>query len=76
MIRHKTARRIASEWHNGQSTALYALASTGAIQWPVDEELKLCQAHAPKGKPWIELAKLRGYVRFSGERGPIEGWSR
>ena len=31
MIRFKTARRLASLWHNGQTSALYALSSTGAI---------------------------------------------
>lgn len=31
MIRHKTARRLADEWHGGQWTGLYALASSGAI---------------------------------------------
>lgn len=31
MIRHRTARRIAAEWHGGQWTGLYALASSGAI---------------------------------------------
>lgn len=31
MIRHSTARRIASEWYDGQWTGLYALCSSGAI---------------------------------------------
>lgn len=31
MIDNAKARLIASEWHDGQHSALYALASTGAI---------------------------------------------
>lgn len=31
MIRHRTARRIASEWHSEMLTGLYALCSSGAI---------------------------------------------
>jgi hypothetical protein len=31
MITDLEARKIASDWHGGQGTALYALSSTGAI---------------------------------------------
>lgn len=52
MIRKKTARCFAALWHGGQATALYALASTGAI---VDGLLGECrrlerEVHSKLGK--------------------------
>lgn len=38
MITDTEARRIASEWHGGGGTALYAFASTGAILGRRDDE--------------------------------------
>lgn len=32
VLSHGQARRIASEWHGGQASALYSLASTGYIE--------------------------------------------
>lgn len=29
-------RRVASEWHGGQTCPLYAFASTGSIAWDLD----------------------------------------
>lgn len=32
MIQNKTARRLMYEWHGGQSSALYAAASSGLVE--------------------------------------------
>ena len=65
-----TARVIANAWHGGAASALYALASTGAIlpttAYVIRRELEQ--------SPLPELAALLGYVRRYGERGPVEGW--
>jgi hypothetical protein len=71
------ARMIASQFHGGQSSALYALASSGAIdlerlrdeytivyvdpQTPEDDKRK--------------LDHLGMYVLEHGGRGPVDGWS-
>lgn len=40
MITVETARRIASEWHGGQSSPLYAFASSGTVLPGVVEEVE------------------------------------
>ena len=73
------ARRIASDWHGGQWSKLYSLASTGsteddngstdALLGEIDREL----GNATEGQ--AELAQLGDYVRQAGARGPVPGWA-
>ncbi len=82
MISDTEARKIASEWHGGQGTALYAFSSTGAIDtaradhdataevadliWAIPAETDERNAN--------ELRDLERYVNANGPRGPQEGW--
>jgi|SRR6266540_2609386 len=71
------ARRIAAKLHGGQATALYSLASTGAIE---DYErlrgelLDTYEQHPPEQvRDWIDC--LGTYALRAGERGPVQGWA-
>ena len=82
-ITDQQARKIASEWHGGGGTALYALASTGAIDTAradhdVAQEITECaRACRGKGGPdFTNLIELRAYARRKGRRGPVEGWAQ
>jgi hypothetical protein len=74
-IADDTARRIAAQLHDGQSTALYSLASTGAIDYEhVRHELDAAQSeHSDHVREWIDC--LGSYVLHAGDRGPVNGWS-
>lgn len=73
------ARRIASDWHGGQASALYMLASTGATTDPrysVDDllaEVECAASDATEGT--AELDMLAEYVRTVGPRGPVADWA-
>lgn len=71
------ARVIASQWHAGQSSALYALASSGAIL--KDDLLRELYSemitHDDRQSANRELAALERYVHIHGQRGPVTGWS-
>ena len=83
MITDAEAKRIASEWHGGGGTALYALASTGAIdtaRWDHRLEFDIiseCRRVVRSGKTEDakELYSLWEYVAVNGPRGPVDGWS-
>ena len=68
------ARVIAAGWHGGQTSALCALATSGAIledaEWEIDKEIVLADEF---GKEVLE--SLNQYVRRFGLRGPVDGWS-
>ncbi|HEX5522795.1 MAG TPA: hypothetical protein VFX53_05075 [Pedococcus sp.] len=66
------ARRIASEWHGGQSSALYSLASCGAITPEVAGEI---QREITTCDDATDLTALLIYVAFHGPRDRQEGWS-
>jgi hypothetical protein len=67
-------RRIASEWHGGQSSALYALASSGAIgRGAADEAAKALQEAEEADRTDLDL--LVAYVAAVKERRPVPGWS-
>jgi hypothetical protein len=38
-VKHEAARGVAAQWHGGQGSALYALASTGTVQRRVLAEI-------------------------------------
>jgi hypothetical protein len=72
-----TARRVASEWHGGGGTALYALASTGAIDTAREgHDIRREIADALPGAFYAnhELIQLDMYVKAAGSRGPVDGW--
>ena len=88
MITDTESRKIASEWHGGGGTALYAFSSTGAINTAradhdIIAEINDCR---PDGESISELWKLVGYVYANSStnpdddeditRGPVEGWSK
>lgn len=67
------ARVIASQWHGGQISALYSLASCGAIRDDLADEIQHELAYNRGEAP--ELYVLLKYVRFNGVRGPVDAWS-
>lgn len=72
-IDDRTARYIASQLHGGQASALYALASSGAV-WPeVIEELGRELDEQPASvRAWND--SLAAYCALRGDRGPVDGW--
>lgn len=72
------ARVVAMQWHGGQSSALYALGSSGAITddafGEICAELRPVQeARDLDGQQ--ALGALLTYVAERGERGPVDGWA-
>ena len=69
-------RSIASAWHGGQWSPLYALASSGAIIHGCIEEVAECVRAAERIEPddVSALIHLLEYVTVRGLRGPVEGW--
>lgn len=65
----RDARMIAGDWHGGQRSPLYALASTGAILTNTIADIDSIRSDD------VELAALRAYVVAHGVRGPQEGWT-
>lgn len=77
MISDGQARRIASEWHGGMSSALYSLASSGAIDLDrVRDEISRELWKLDVGEVRRELLALDKYVRTAGARPAQSGWSR
>lgn len=77
MITDVEARRIASEWHSGGGSPLYALSSTGAITRHTTAEIDNCLYVNWDDEPnRRDLQDLRGYVAAHGSRGPIKGWGQ
>jgi hypothetical protein len=71
------ARRIASDWHGGMSSALYSLASSGAIALDrARDEISRELRQLDVGEVRHELLALDKYVRTAGERPTQTGWSR
>jgi hypothetical protein len=83
MIDHGQARRIASEWHGGGGTALYAFVSTGTVSADMRAEVRadLETTHAPESRQHYteadrrELRALSVYARiYDGQHMP-QGWA-
>ena len=85
MISDAWARRTAAEWHGGQSSALYMLASSGATHdaWhgldDLLDEITAGSGHVDAdlltGGDLGALADLCAYVTAVGPRGPQQGWA-
>lgn len=72
-IDHRTARYIASQLHAGQHSALYALASSGAVQPEVFGELDQDRTEQPDAvRRWV--ACLTVYCAARTDTGPIADW--
>lgn len=65
------ARVVASQWHGGQVSALYSLASCGAIRDDCADEIAF-EFYKTGAR---ELLALLAYVKAAGERGPVKGWA-
>lgn len=77
MVTDGQARRIASGWHGGMSSALYSLASSGVIDLDrVRDEISRELWQLDVGKVRRELLALDKYVRTAGARSAQAGWSR
>lgn len=77
MISDGQARRIASNWHSGMSSALYSLASSGAVDLDrVRNEISRELRKLDVGKVRRELLALDKYARTAGARPAQSGWSR
>jgi hypothetical protein len=71
------ARRIASEWHGGMSSALYSVASSGAIDLDrTRDEISRELWQLDVGEVRRELLALDIYVRTASARPARAGWSR
>lgn len=74
-IDDRTAHYIAAQLHEGQTSALYSLASTGHISPDIDAEL----AHGyyqqtDQVRGWIRW--LGGYCALRSDRGSVPGWTQ
>lgn len=67
------ARVVAGAFHAGKGSALYALASSGAIEATAESEIENC-LHVVYPHECVALAGLFAYVAANGERGPMRGW--
>lgn len=77
-ISHAGARVISSMIHEGQLTALYALASSGAILEGLPDELENDYNRADRNdqtqiRTWV--VQLMAYVEGRESTEPIDGWS-
>lgn len=68
---------FAADWHGGQASALYALASSGAIVAGVEGEIRRAMdaSGVNVSTARVHLSRLLAYVESNGERGPQAGWS-
>lgn len=60
------AQFIASQWHGGQSSSLYAFCSTGTIDDFLEIEIENCLTQAMnfvKDPDVVDLARLLEYVK-------------
>jgi hypothetical protein len=69
------ARIIASEWHSGRSSGLYALTSSGAILTSPDPLYELQCIARQSTTAEDEIAALVDYIQTHGPRGPVAGWA-
>jgi hypothetical protein len=79
MLTENEARRIAAEWHGGQGSALYALASTGTVVAGASAEASACERQLRDGyDPGTGesigqlLRDARGLVAYVESREPDE----
>src|ERR1051326_5021122 len=73
-IDHATARCIAAQLHGGQASALYALASNGAVSEGLTAELDSWRTNDTpvEVEPWLDA--LDEYLGSRDDPNPVEGW--
>lgn len=73
-IDHATARCIAAQLHGGQTSALYALASSGAVVDGLEAELDTWRRDETpiQVEPWLDA--LDEYLGSREDPNPIEDW--
>ena len=71
MITDGQARRIASEWHDGQVSGLYSLASTGRVDSEIRDAVQRVISQNARNR---ELMALRVYVFGTPNRSSVPGW--
>jgi hypothetical protein len=77
VIDDSIARLIASQYHGGQSSALYSFASTGAIDKAnMIGDILECHMAADDDENFdpAALNALYHYVGIHGDREPVKGW--
>jgi hypothetical protein len=73
-IDDRTAHYIAAQLHEGQTSALYSLASTGHISPDIDAELaRGFDQQTDQARRWIRW--LGGYCALRPDRGSVPGWT-
>lgn len=75
VISDACARVIASQWHSGQWSPLYALQSSGAITDGAAAEVSDAGASTSVPAEQAALRELGRYIDHHGARGPVDGWS-
>ncbi|MDI9934738.1 hypothetical protein QM806_04615 [Rhodococcus sp. IEGM 1351] len=75
-INDAAARMIASQWHNGQASAMYSFVSTGEITPEFVYELGDTLASIEEPERRQHLRALVDYVYDRDEITAVEGWSR
>jgi antirestriction protein len=73
-IDHATARAIAAQLHGGQASALYVLASSGALVEGLGYELDAWRTDDTpvEVEPWLDA--LSEYLDSRDDPNPIDGW--
>ncbi|MET8957046.1 hypothetical protein [Streptomyces sp. NPDC004533] len=69
------ARVIATQFHGGQSSALYALSSTGAITDGWDSEIRSATSQIHEYQERRALGALGTYCTRRRDKGPQPSWS-
>lgn len=62
MLTLEQARKVASDWHGGQSSALYSFASTGRLFKPLNDYLFEILDNRKDGDIAPELAELSAFL--------------
>lgn len=69
------ARVIATQFHGGQSSALYALSSTGAITDGWDSEIRAATTDSDEYQEHRALNALAAYCEHRRDKGSQPNWS-
>jgi len=69
------ARRIASDWHSGQTSALLTFASTGFVRDDLRDEITTELMELEPGIDRRDLLALDKYVSRFGEAPWVDNWS-
>lgn len=68
-VTERRARRIASEWHGGKSSPLYALSSTGTVVASLLSEIDKCLNWAKQKETKALISELQALRRYAVQKG-------